>query len=135
MEAARKELAHTQTDIVPTFVTVSITNSGETCRCRTDESLLEGLRRTGKRGVPVGCRGGGCSVCKVEIASGRYVQFRPMSREYVSDDDVAEGRVLGCCIRPHTALEITAIGKMGKRLAAADQKTTTGAMRQNMEET
>ncbi|WP_210208854.1 2Fe-2S iron-sulfur cluster binding domain-containing protein [Roseiarcus fermentans] len=114
-------------------MTVFIANSGETGRCRTDESLLEGLRRLGKRGVPVGCRGGGCSVCKVEVVSGRYARFRPMSREYVNDRDLAEGRVLACCIRPVSALEVRAIGRMGDRLAATD-KTTTGATRLIAEE-
>jgi catechol 2,3-dioxygenase len=36
----------------PEFVTVTIAHSGETCRYRRDESLLEGLRRLGKRGPP-----------------------------------------------------------------------------------
>ncbi len=36
------------------FVTVTIADTGETYRCRTDESLLEGMRRMGKRGIPVG---------------------------------------------------------------------------------
>lgn len=135
METARSSEARLQAESAPTFVTVTIANSGEACRCRTDESLLEGLRRMGRRGVPIGCRGGGCSVCKVEIVSGRYVQLRPMSREYVSDSDLAENRALACCIRPLSALEITAVGKMGKRLATAAQTITTGASRQNAEET
>ena len=120
-----------QTAEAPAFVTVTILNSGETCRCRTDESLIEGLRRMGKRGVPIGCRNGGCSVCRIEIVSGRYAAHRKMSREYVSDEDLAAGRVLACCVKPLSALEILAIGKMGKALAAsaAGEVKATGAER------
>lgn len=115
METARTATA---SEAPPAVVTVTIRETGETCRCRTDESLLEALRRWGKRGVPVGCRNGGCSVCRIQVLNGAYEQHRPMSREYVSDEDLAAGRVLACCIQPRSALEITAIGKMSKAFAA-----------------
>jgi len=95
-------------------VVVMIAETGETYRCRTDESLLTGMYRLGKRGIPVGCRGGGCSVCKVQITAGTYAQMRPMSREYVSDDDLAQGRVLACCVRPLEEVTVAVIGKLNK---------------------
>jgi len=126
MEAAPRSMATGESREVPAFVTVTILDTGETCRCRTDESLLEGLRRWGLRGVPIGCRNGGCSVCRIQIARGRYAQHRPMSREYVSDDDLAADRVLTCCVKPLSALEIRVIGKMSKAFAATTA-TTNGA--------
>jgi ferredoxin len=36
--------------------------------------------------VPVGCRGGGCGVCRVQVLSGGYESKR-MSRRFVTDDD------------------------------------------------
>ena len=94
------------------FVTVTIADTGEAFRCRTQESLLESMRRLGKRGIPIGCRSGGCSVCKIEILSGAWRQCRPMSREYVSDEDMASGRVLACCIAPVESVTLRVIGKM-----------------------
>lgn len=111
MEAATQEQLKRQ------FVTVTIADSGETFRCGTQDSLLEGMRRLGKRGIPVGCRGGGCSVCKIEVISGAYEQFRPMSREYVSDEDLAASRVLACCVRPLGDVTVRAIGKLRNSLA------------------
>lgn len=112
-----------------TFVTVTITDTNETYRCKTDESLLSGMHRMGKRGIPVGCRGGGCSVCKVQIVSGDYRQFRPMSREYISDDDLDQRRVLACCVQPQSTVEVQVIGKMRKNVVRPDQaaQQTSGA--------
>ncbi len=97
-------------------VTVTIAETGETYRCRTDESLLEGMRRLGKRGIPLGCRSGGCSVCKIQVLSGAYWQMRPMSREYISDEDMTADRVLACCARPLEDLSLSVIGKLQKNI-------------------
>jgi ferredoxin len=104
-------------------VEVTILDTKETFRCRTNESLLTGMYRLGKRGIPVGCRSGGCSVCKVQIVSGAYAPLRPMSREFISDQDLAEGRVLACCVRPLEEIALSVIGKLHKnimRSAAAE---------------
>jgi ferredoxin len=105
------------------FLTVTIADTGETYRCRTTESLLDGMQHTGKCGIPVGCRGGGCSVCKVAIVTGSYRQFRPMSREYVDDADLAAGRVLACCVQPLTAVTLEVIGKLKKNAARECSRT------------
>jgi ferredoxin len=97
-------------------VTVHIRDTGESYRCQTDESLLTGMHKLGKRGIPVGCRNGGCSVCKVQVLTGDYQQIRAMSREYVSDDDLATGRVLACCVAPKGELELAVIGKLHKAI-------------------
>jgi len=102
------------TDVQTAYVAVTIADTGETYKCRTDESLLTGMHRLGKRGIPVGCRGGGCSVCKVQVTHGTWAQMRAMSREYVSDDDLAAGRVLACCVRPLEEVEVAVIGKLNK---------------------
>jgi ferredoxin len=97
-------------------VEVTIADTGETYRCRIDESLLTGMHRLGRRGIPVGCRSGGCSVCKVQVTAGAFEQMRPMSREYVSDDDLAAGRVLACCVRPLGEVTVAVIGKLYKSI-------------------
>jgi ferredoxin len=97
------------------YYTVSIEETGETFRCSPAESLLVGMERLGKKGIPVGCRGGGCGVCKVEITSGTYVK-RVMSREYVSAEDEAADRVLACRVKPSSDITLKVLGKMAKNV-------------------
>lgn len=97
------------------YFTVLIEETGETFRCSPAESLLVGMERLGKKGIPVGCRGGGCGVCKVEITAGTYVK-RVMSREYVSVEDEAADRVLACRVRPTSDISLKVLGKMAKNV-------------------
>ena len=97
------------------YFKVVIEETGESFRCSPQESLLVGMERLGKKGIPVGCRGGGCGVCKVEIIDGTY-QKRVMSRDYVSVEDEAAGRVLACRIKPTSDLLIRVLGKMCKNV-------------------
>lgn len=97
------------------YFNVRIEETGETFRCSPNETLLVGMERLGKKGIPVGCRGGGCGVCKVEITSGDYVK-RVMSREYVSAEDEAAGRVLACRVKPASDITLRVLGKMAKNV-------------------
>jgi len=45
--------------------------------------------------IQLGCRGGGCGVCKIKILSGSY-RCGKMSKTYVSEEDLARGEVLAC---------------------------------------
>jgi len=92
---------------------VLITDTGETYRCPATRSLLEGMEALGRRGIPVGCRNGGCGVCKVEVVSGTYVA-RVMSREHVTEAEEAAGCVLACRVRPSSDIRLRVIGKMKK---------------------
>jgi ferredoxin len=97
------------------YFNVLIEETGETFRCSPNESLLVGMERLGKKGIPVGCRGGGCGVCKIEVTSGSYVK-RVMSRDYVSVEDEAAGRVLACRVRPTSDITLKVLGKMAKNV-------------------
>lgn len=97
------------------YFNVLIEETGESFRCSPSESLLVGMERLGKKGIPVGCRGGGCGVCKVEITSGTYFK-RVMSREYVSLEDEAADRVLACRVRPTSDITLKVLGKMAKNV-------------------
>ncbi|MBL0089844.1 MAG: 2Fe-2S iron-sulfur cluster binding domain-containing protein [Ideonella sp.] len=91
--------------------TITIADDGQTYRCSEQRSLLEGMEQLGRKGIPVGCRNGGCGVCKVEILSGCY-SSRVMSREHVSEEDEALGRVLACRVKPTSDIRLAVIGKM-----------------------
>jgi ferredoxin len=62
--------------------------------------LHEMLLRPG-HDIPVGCRGGGCGVCRVQVVSGEYLTRR-MSRAHISEADEAVGIVLACRLIPLT---------------------------------
>lgn len=102
-------------DPCPSSHRVTIADTGEAYACNSAETVLVGLARLGKRGIPVGCRGGGCGVCKVEVVSGQY-RKRVMSRTHVNADDEACHRVLACCIYPSSDVVVRAIGPMQKSL-------------------
>jgi ferredoxin len=57
------------------------------------------------RRLPVGCRRGGCGICRVRVLSGEY-DSGPMSRSCVSAEDEATGVVLACCIYPRSDLSL-----------------------------
>ena len=109
-----------------TLFTVTSDDPGEVYRCRSDESLRCGMERLCKRGIPVGCRGGGCGVCKIQILSGEY-QKRVMSREYVSVEEEAASIVLACRVRPLSDITLSVIGKMKKNVCASTEKAREGA--------
>lgn len=97
------------------YHTVVIEETGESYRCAQNESLLAGMERLGKRGIPVGCRGGGCGVCKVEVTAGSFTR-RVMSREHVSVEDEAAGRLLACRVYPTSDIRLRVIGKMARNV-------------------
>lgn len=90
---------------------VTLLDTGESYRCEEDRSLLKGMEQLGRKGIPVGCRGGGCGICKVEIVRGEYACKR-MSREHVSVEDEARGVVLACRTSPRSDLDLRVLGKM-----------------------
>jgi len=112
---------------VPKF-DICIQDTGEHFACNDTRSVLEGMESLGRRGIPVGCRNGGCGVCKVHITAGTYVA-RVMSREYVSVEDERAGHVLACRVRPSSDLQLQVIGKMKKNVCRvvepADVRHTT----------
>lgn len=103
--------------------TVTIEDTGETFRCSDRQSLLVGMEALGKKGIPVGCRGGGCGVCKIEVVAGEY-RKRVMSREHVSEDDEAEGRVLACRVMPAGDVKLKVVGKMKKNVCRQGQTSS-----------
>lgn len=69
------------------------------------ESLLAASERCYKKPIAVGCRGGGCGVCRVRVLSGDY-QCKVMSRTHISVDDQAQGVVLACRVYPQSDMHI-----------------------------
>jgi len=51
---------------------VRLIETRERFSCSPEQSVLEGMANLGRRGIPVGCEGGACGVCKVEVLKGDY---------------------------------------------------------------
>lgn len=79
--------------------------SGHAFPCRGGETLLNAAARSGRQIIRVGCRAGGCGLCKVQVLAGRYDTGK-MSRAQVSEADEGRGFVLACRTMPAGALEI-----------------------------
>lgn len=100
--------------------TVRILQSGEEYSCHGSETLLSGMARLGRKGIPAGCLNGGCGVCKVAIRKGRWHKSGPMSRTHISEEEEAQGVALACRIVPDEDVELEVIGKM-QRSVLLDQ--------------
>jgi len=92
-------------------IQVHIENTGERFDCKGGENVLRAMECLGRKGIPVGCRGGGCGICKVKVLAGPY-RTKKMSRSCVSHAEEAEGVVLACKLFPDGDLAIEAVGKM-----------------------
>ena len=97
---------------MPRVFTITLEGEG-VASCRENERVLVALERAqgfnrlqglGQR-LPVGCRRGGCGICRARVLEGRY-RCDPMSRCQVSEADEAAGLVLSCAIYPLTDLSL-----------------------------
>lgn len=100
---------------------VRFLDTGEELNCGEAHSLLQSMERLGRKGIPVGCRNGGCGVCKIRVAEGSFDR-RVMSRAHVSAEEEAEGYALACRITPRSDLKIHVIGKMRTAFAPIQQR-------------
>ena len=95
---------------------ILIEQTGEVFNCADTQNVLRGMEALGRRGIPVGCRGGGCGVCKIRVTAGE-VKVRKMSRACVSEAEEAEGIVLACKTFPLSDLSVSVVGKMIKNVS------------------
>jgi ferredoxin len=96
---------------VATGFEVRIENTGESFRCGEGQNVLNAMEQLRRKGIPVGCRNGGCGVCKVRVTGGRYTAQK-MSRACVTAEEEAQGMALACRIFPESDLEVDVVGKM-----------------------
>ena len=94
---------------------IEIANTQGYFLCGVEESLLHGMVRYAGKGIPVGCRGGGCGVCKIKILSGDY-QTKKMSAQHINADELSAGIVLACKVFPLSDMTLDVIGKCKYRI-------------------
>lgn len=106
-------------------VTVQVQQTGESYDCATNESLLTGMLRLGRKGIPVGCVNGGCGVCKVRIVEGQITALGPISRAHVTVEEEGQGLTLACRVAPCCAVTLEVAGKLSKPFSRGP--ATTGS--------
>ena len=97
------------TEARPTPFAVTIANTGEVFRCAPEVSVLEAMEKAMCRGIPVGCRNGGCGACKIRIIGGEYVK-KKMNRAVVSVEEEAQGYALACKTFPRGDMTVNVVG-------------------------
>ena len=106
-------------------VNVCVAQTGETYACATNESLLRGMLRLGRKGIPVGCVNGGCGVCKVRIVEGQVTALGPVSRAHVSADEEGAGVTLACRVAPSCAVTLDVVGKLARPFSRGPAPTAS----------
>ncbi len=96
---------------------VRLRQTGESFECTESETLLQGMLRLGRKGIPVGCVNGGCGVCKIIVRMGSVRKLGAMSRAHVSAEEEARGVCLACRVSPLEGVEVEVVGKMKKALS------------------
>lgn len=92
---------------------ITILDTNETFKCSEKDHLLVGMRSLGKKGIPSGCHGGGCGVCKVKIDSEKNnYKTLSVSRTHISKEDEDNGIFLACRVFPLGDIELNVIGKI-----------------------
>lgn len=94
--------------------TVTIPDSGESFRCKTSQTVLNAMVAMGRRGIPSGCHGGGCGVCKIIVRKGAFDTL-PLSRAHVSEAEEQRGYSLACRTYPLSDIEIEVKGQYRQR--------------------
>ena len=98
---------------------ISIEDSRDIFSCAVNTNVLKAMEKLGRREIPVGCRGGGCGVCRVQVIGGGKYHTGKMSREQVSEEDEASGICLACKLIPEGDLRLRVLGKWQKDFLAA----------------
>lgn len=90
-----------------TSFTIIVIDGMDSFECKAEASLLSGIEFQQKQAVKVGCRGGGCGVCKIRILSGDYTT-KKMSVKHVTPDESEKGYALSCRVFPRSDMVIAA---------------------------
>ena len=100
----------------PASYEITLADSGTRFSCRAGQNVLAAMERLGRQGIPVGCRGGGCGICRVQVLAGGGYRTLKMSRAQVSQADLAAGICLACKLLPEGDLTVRALGWLRDRV-------------------
>lgn len=89
----------------PHVPTVTIQPSGEEIYLAPGETVLAGLYKAGFA-YTVGCRRGGCGICKIDVTDGDFTYNRPVAESVVSEEERTDGTCLSCRAVPESDITI-----------------------------
>jgi ferredoxin len=75
--------------------TVTVQPGGERVSINPGENLLEGLFRAGYA-YRVGCKRGGCGICKVDLVEGEVLYDHTVADSVLTPDERQDGTCLSC---------------------------------------
>lgn len=84
---------------------VTVQPSGEAIYLDPAETVLSGLYKAGFA-YAVGCRRGGCAVCKVDCLSGEFTYDHPIADSVLTDGERTDGTCLTCRAVPRGDITI-----------------------------
>ncbi len=89
---------------------VEVISIGEQFYCGKEENILRAMERSRVgvqmlHSIPVGCRGGGCGICRVRILSGD-IETKKMSVKHVTGEQQEAGFALACRVFPRSAIKL-----------------------------
>ena len=96
---------------------VTIANTNERIACDENNSVLGAMEQLRRKGIPVGCRNGGCGVCKVRVVDGEFLG-RKCSRAVISEQEEAQGFSLACKTYPRSEMRVKVVGGMARAVVA-----------------
>lgn len=88
---------------------IRLLNIEEAFHCSVGKTLLQGMQSLAKKGIPIGCRGGGCGICRIRVTQGNY-RCQKMSQTHVDEQELSEGVALACRLYPESDLNIEVLG-------------------------
>lgn len=89
---------------------VTIHPTGEHIWLESDETLLSGLYKAGYA-YTIGCRRGGCAICKIDCLAGEFIYNRPIADSVISEAEHSDGTCLSCRAVPTTDVTIELRGE------------------------
>jgi CDP-4-dehydro-6-deoxyglucose reductase len=84
---------------------LTIHPTGEVIYLEPGETVLGGLYKAGYA-YTIGCRRGGCAICKVDVREGEFTYNRPVADTVISEQERTDGTCLSCRAVPDSDLTI-----------------------------
>lgn len=84
---------------------LTIEGLGEDIYLEPGETVLNGLYKAGYA-YTVGCRRGGCGICKVDVREGDFTYNRPVADTVISAEEQRDGTCLSCRAVPDSDITI-----------------------------
>lgn len=87
------------------MTTIIVQPSGTEIEIDPDDTVLAGLQKAGYA-YTVGCRRGGCGICKIDVLEGSFSYNRPVADTVVTEEERTDGTCLSCRAVPDVDLTI-----------------------------